>query len=76
MSDGAGGRRMDGARAMALKIAGAVALLGILAGMASHPLPGSPDSLLRGLLFGVPAGCAVGAVAYLFLRRREARGGR
>ncbi|MDX1709558.1 MAG: hypothetical protein R3316_00295 [Rhodovibrionaceae bacterium] len=68
------GRRKDGAREMALKVAGAAALLAVLAGMGSHPLPGSPGSLLRGLAFGVPAGCVVGAVAYLVLRRRETRG--
>ena len=65
----------DGRREMALKVGGAAALLGILAGMGSHPLPGSPDSLLRGVLFGVPAGALVGLVAYLVLRARRAKGG-
>jgi hypothetical protein len=59
------------AREMATKIGGTVALVLVLAGMASHPLPGSIDSLLRGLGFGIPGGLVAGVTAGLVVRARR-----
>ncbi len=61
------------ARDLARKVGGTAFLLMVLAGMASHPMPGSIDSLLRGATYGLPVGVVAAAVAWLVVTRQARR---